>query len=83
MRPGWTLPDRSAARSIRRDDLGLVGSLTTVRATVPAPLYYFRDKTRQEDAIAASHVEWVVVRPGGLTTGANRDILGRSVRPCK
>jgi putative NADH-flavin reductase len=32
--------------------------------------FYFWDKTRQERLIAASHVNWVVVRPGALTNGA-------------
>jgi hypothetical protein len=32
------------------------------------PLYFW-DKTRQERLIAASNVEWVIVRPGVLTNG--------------
>ena len=35
------------------------------------PFYYW-DKTRQERAIAASNVEWVIVRPAVLTNGARR-----------
>jgi uncharacterized protein YbjT (DUF2867 family) len=38
------------------------------------PLYFW-DKTRQERLIAASNVEWVIVRPGALTNGDKR---GRS-----
>ena len=34
--------------------------------------FYFWDKTRQERLIAASGVEWVIVRPGVLTNGARR-----------
>jgi putative NADH-flavin reductase len=34
--------------------------------------FYFWDKTRQERLIAASHVNWIVVRPGLLTNGAKR-----------
>jgi putative NADH-flavin reductase len=34
--------------------------------------FYFWDKTRQERLIAASHVNWVIVRPGALTNGAKR-----------
>jgi putative NADH-flavin reductase len=32
--------------------------------------FYFWDKTRQERLIAASYVNWVIVRPGALTNGA-------------
>jgi putative NADH-flavin reductase len=34
--------------------------------------FYFWDKTRQEQLIAASQVDWVIVRPGLLTNGAKR-----------
>ena len=34
--------------------------------------FYFWDKTRQERLIAASPLNWVVVRPGALTNGAKR-----------
>ena len=34
--------------------------------------FYFWDKTRQERVIAASSVEWVLVRPGALTNGDSR-----------
>ena len=34
--------------------------------------FYFWDKTRQEGIIAASKVEWVIVRPGVLTNAAKK-----------
>src|SRR5437667_4434051 len=34
--------------------------------------FYFWDKTRQERTVAASNVEWVIVRPGMLTNGRKR-----------
>lgn len=34
--------------------------------------FYFWDKTRQERLIAASKVEWIIVRPGVLTNGDKR-----------
>jgi putative NADH-flavin reductase len=34
--------------------------------------FYFWDKTRQEQLIAASRIDWVVVRPGALTNGPKR-----------
>jgi len=34
--------------------------------------FYFWDKTRQEQAIAASLADWVIVRPGALTNGPRR-----------
>jgi putative NADH-flavin reductase len=34
--------------------------------------FYFWDKTRQEKLIAASEVDWVIVRPGVLTNRAKR-----------
>lgn len=37
--------------------------------------FYFSDKARQERIIAASHVDWIIVRPGVLTNGPKR---GRS-----
>lgn len=35
------------------------------------PFYYW-DKTRQERLIAASHADWVIVRPGALNNGSKR-----------
>ena len=34
--------------------------------------FYFWDKARQEQAIAGSRADWVVVRPGALTNGPRR-----------
>jgi hypothetical protein len=34
--------------------------------------FYFWDKVRQEEAVAASRTEWVVVRPGALTNSVMR-----------
>jgi putative NADH-flavin reductase len=34
--------------------------------------FYFWDKTRQERLIAASAVQWIIVRPGALTNGPKR-----------
>ena len=36
------------------------------------PWAHFWDKTRQEQVIAASKVEWVIVRPAVLTNGNAR-----------
>jgi putative NADH-flavin reductase len=36
--------------------------------------FYFWDKTRQERLIAASRVNWVIVRPGALTDGPKRGV---------
>jgi len=49
--------------------LGLPFTLFVIPAVLP---FYFRDKARQERIIAASAVEWVIVRPGVLTNGARR-----------
>jgi len=51
--------------------LGLYYTFFVVPLILP---FYFWDKTRQERAIAASSVEWVIVRPGTLN---NRDARGR------
>lgn len=52
--------------------MGLYYTLFTIPLILP---FYFWDKTRQERLIAASGVEWVIVRPGVLTNGSGR---GRS-----
>ena len=49
--------------------LGVVYTLFVIPVILP---FYFWDKTRQERMIAASNVEWVIVRPGVLTNGAKR-----------
>jgi putative NADH-flavin reductase len=43
------------------------------------PLYFW-DKTRQERVIAASNVDWVIVRPGALTNGSKRGRLRHGSR---
>jgi putative NADH-flavin reductase len=56
------------------DSAGRMGLYYTF-FTIPLILaFYFWDKTRQERLIAASNVEWVIVRPGVLT---NADKRGR------
>jgi putative NADH-flavin reductase len=49
--------------------MGLYYTLFVIPVILP---FYFWDKTRQERLIAASNVEWVIVRPGVLTNGAKR-----------
>ena len=44
--------------------MGLYYSLFVIPLILP---FYFWDKTRQERLIAASHLEWVIVRPAVLT----------------
>jgi nucleoside-diphosphate-sugar epimerase len=50
--------------------LGLLYSLFIIPVILP---FYFWDKTRQERLIAASRVDWVIVRPGALTNGEKRN----------
>lgn len=49
--------------------MGLYYTLLVIPVILPL---YFWDKTRQERIIAASRVDWVVVRPGTLTNGDKR-----------
>lgn len=49
--------------------MGLYYTLFVIPVILP---FYFWDKTRQERIIAASNVEWVIVRPGVLTDGDQR-----------
>ena len=49
--------------------LGLLGTFFLIPVILP---FYFWDKARQERAIAASAADWVIVRPGTLTNGAQR-----------
>lgn len=49
--------------------MGLYYTFFVIPVILP---FYFWDKTRQERLIAASSVDWVVVRPGALTNGAKR-----------
>lgn len=58
--------------------MGLLYTLFVIPVILP---FYFWDKARQERLIAASSVEWVIVRPGALTNGEKRGVRreGRSV----
>lgn len=49
--------------------MGLYYSLFVIPLILPL---YFWDKTRQERLIAASNLEWVIVRPAVLTNGKGR-----------
>jgi putative NADH-flavin reductase len=49
--------------------MGLYYTFLIVPIVLP---FYYWDKTRQERWIAASEVEWVIVRPGKLTNGEAR-----------
>lgn len=54
------------------DDAGRMG-LNYTLFTIPVILpFYFWDKARQERVVAASSVEWTIVRPGALTNGDRR-----------
>jgi uncharacterized protein YbjT (DUF2867 family) len=49
--------------------LGLPYTFFIIPLVLP---FYFWDKARQERIVAASGVDWVIVRPGALTDGAPR-----------
>jgi len=49
--------------------LGVYYTFFTIPVILP---FYYRDKARQEKIIAASPLDWVIVRPGLLTNGAKR-----------
>lgn len=49
--------------------LGVYYTFFTIPVVLP---FYYWDKARQERLIAASPVEWVIVRPGLLTNGPKR-----------
>jgi len=49
--------------------LGVYYTFFTIPVILP---FYYRDKARQEKIIAASPVDWVIVRPGLLTNAAKR-----------
>jgi putative NADH-flavin reductase len=49
--------------------LGLYYTLFVIPFILP---FYFWDKARQERFIAASTMDWIIVRPGVLTNGAKR-----------
>lgn len=46
--------------------MGLYYTLFVIPVVLP---FYFWDKTRQERAVAHSHLDWVIVRPAALTDG--------------
>jgi putative NADH-flavin reductase len=58
--------------------MGLYYSLFVIPVVLPL---YFWDKTRQEQLIAASKLEWVIVRPAVLTNDDGRGVYrhGRSI----
>ena len=49
--------------------MGLYYTFFTIPVILP---FYFWDKARQERIVAASRVEWVLIRPGVLTNGERR-----------
>ena len=49
--------------------MGLLYTLFNIPVVLPL---YFWDKTRQEQVIAGSGIEWVIVRPGALNNGERR-----------
>ena len=51
--------------------MGLLYTLFVIPVILP---FYFWDKARQERLIAASALEWVIVRPGALTNGEKRGV---------
>jgi putative NADH-flavin reductase len=57
--------------------MGLYYTLFVIPVILP---FYFWDKTRQERLIAASKVEWVIVRPGVLTNSERRGSYRRGPR---
>lgn len=58
--------------------MGLQYTLFVLPVILP---FYFYDKTRQERLIAASSLEWVIVRPGALTDKPGRGLCrsGQSI----
>jgi uncharacterized protein YbjT (DUF2867 family) len=51
--------------------MGLLGTFFMIPVILP---FYFWDKTRQEQLIARSNADWVIVRPGALTNGKKRGV---------
>jgi len=51
--------------------MGLLGTFFVLPVIL---LIYFWDKSRQEQVVAASPLEWVIVRPGMLTNGTKRGV---------
>jgi uncharacterized protein YbjT (DUF2867 family) len=54
------------------NSVGRAGLLTTFLAVPFILPFYFWDKVRQEEVIAASDADWVIVRPSTLTNGPAR-----------
>ncbi len=54
------------------DSAGLMGLYYTFIVVPFVVPFYFWDKTKQEQLIAASKLDWVIVRPGQLTNGERR-----------
>jgi putative NADH-flavin reductase len=73
-----SMETHGVSRPVCETSLGIGGSagrmgLYYTFFTIPLILpLYFWDKTRQERLIAASHVEWVIVRPASLTNRERR-----------
>lgn len=57
--------------------LGLYFTFFVIPVILP---FYFWDKTRQEQLIAASKIEWVIVRPGMLTNGRKQNIYRHGLK---
>ena len=57
--------------------MGLWYTLVVIPFVVP---FYFWDKTRQERLVAASALEWVIVRPGALTNAVPRRAYRQGAR---
>ncbi len=57
--------------------LGLLYTFFVIPVILP---FYFWDKTRQEQAIAASGLDWTIVRPGALTNGRARGRVRHGTR---
>ncbi len=53
---------------------GRLGIYYTFLITPLVLPFYFWDKARQEQVIASSQLEWVIVRPGLLTNGTKRGV---------
>jgi uncharacterized protein YbjT (DUF2867 family) len=54
------------------DSAGRMGLLYTFFLLPVVLPFYFWDKTRQEQVVAASGLDWVIVRPGALVDGPGR-----------
>ena len=57
--------------------LGLIYTFFVIPLILP---FYFWDKTRQERVIAASDLQWTIVRPGALTNGRKRGRVRHGAR---